>query len=264
MLRQTFLHIAGIGYRTEERLWKSGIRTWEDASAARLDRVVPSRLGRRLGGAVAESEDALRRGNYRFFADRLPSREHWRAWPEFRTRVAYLDIETTGLEIGWDALTVVGLYDGRRKRSFVRGENLGEFPEAVQQARLLVTFNGSRFDLPFLRRAFPRLRLDQLHVDLMGPLRRLGFRGGLKAIEGRLGIERTEETAGLRGSDAVRLWQAYEVGDEDALDILREYNLADVVNLEPLMGFAYDGLRSLALDRGFVPADRYRPRAHAL
>lgn len=261
MLRQTFLHIAGVGYRTEERLWRSGVRAWEDVSRARLERVVPPGLGRRVADAVSDSEDALGRGRYRYFADRLPVREHWRAWPEFRNRVAFLDIETTGLDLGRNAVTVVGLYDGRRKRSFVRGENLEDLPKVLGDARLLVTFNGSRFDLPFLRRAFPRMRLDQIHVDLLGPLRRLGFRGGLKAIERRLGIERSDATAGMQGSDAVRLWEAYERGEEDALDLLREYNLEDVVNLEPLMTFAYDGLRALALDRGFVTADRYVPGA---
>jgi uncharacterized protein YprB with RNaseH-like and TPR domain len=154
-------------------------------------------------------------------------------------------------------VTVVGLYDGRRKRSFVKGVNLEDLPDALEGVRLLVTFNGSRFDVPFLRRAFPRMRLDQLHVDLMNPLHRLGFWGGLKKIERRLGIERSDETAGMSGFDAVRLWAEYEAGDDDALDTLIAYNREDVVNLEPLANFAYASLKALVLDRGFVTADRY-------
>jgi len=34
--------------------------------------------------------------------------------------------------------------------------------------------------------------------------------------------------------------------------------MEDVVNLEPLASFAYDALRTLCLDRGFVTADRMR------
>ncbi len=259
MLRQTFLHVPGIGYRTEERLWAAGITSWEDVGRPETASTVPRHVLPRLEDTVQESREALRRGRYRYFAERLPPREHWRAWPEFRGAAGYLDIETTGLDIGRDAVTVVGLYDGRRKRSFVKGDNLEELPRALEDVRLLVTFNGSRFDVPFLRRAFPRMRLDQLHVDLVSPLHRLGFWGGLKRIERRLGIERSDATRGLSGFDAVRLWTAYEAGDDDALDTLIAYNLEDVVNLEPLAEFAYASLRALALDRGFVTADRYVP-----
>jgi uncharacterized protein YprB with RNaseH-like and TPR domain len=256
MLRQTFLHVPGVGYRTEERLWRSGVESWTDLGSARAG-AVPRHLRPVLEEEIGRSEDALRRGKYRYFAVRLPLREQWRAWPEFRGAVGYLDIETTGLDIGRDAVTVVGLYDGRRKRSFVKGDNLEDLPAALDGVRLLVTFNGSRFDVPFLRRAFPRMRLDQLHLDLMNPLHRIGFWGGLKRIERRLGIQRSDETAGMGGGDAVRLWSEYEAGDEDALDTLVAYNREDVVNLEPLAEFAYSSMRSLLLDRGFVTADRY-------
>lgn len=254
MLRQTFLHVPGVGYRTEERLWQSGVASWDDVLEDRMASVSPHLRGV-LGEEILRSEEALRRGRYRYFSVRLPLREHWRVWPDFRDAVAYLDIETTGLDIGRDAVTVVGLYDGRRRRSFIKGENLEDLPAALDPVRLLVTFNGSRFDVPFLRRAFPRMRLDQLHLDLMNPLHRLGYWGGLKRIERRFGIARSDETAGLGGFDAVRLWEAYESGDDDALETLVAYNLEDVVNLEPLAEFAYRSLRELALDRGFVSAD---------
>ncbi len=256
MLRHTFVHVRGVGYLTEERLWRHGIRTWDDFSLADRPPRMPATLARRIRDEVDRSSDALRRGRHRYFARVLPTPDHWRAWPEFRHAVAYLDIETTGLSLGRDAVTVVGVYDGRRKRSFVQGDDLEDLPAAMDRAKLLVTFNGCRFDLPFLRKAFPRMALNQIHLDVLHPLRRLGFFGGLKAIEAELGIRRTEDTAGLRGFGAVRLWHAYERGDEDALDLLLEYNMEDVVNLEPLAELAYEGLRSLALDGGFVTADR--------
>src|SRR2546428_211550 len=200
-------------------------------------------------------------GRRRYFARNLPARDHWRAWPEFANAIAYLDIETTGLSIGRDAVTVVGVFDGKRRRSFVQGDNLEDLPAAMERAKLLVTFNGSRFDVPFLRKAFPRMALDQIHLDLVHPLRRLGFVGGLKAIESQVGILRSEETTGLGGFDAVRLWHAFDAGDDDALDLLLEYNMEDVVNLEPLAELAYEGLRSLCLDGGFVTADRLPQRS---
>jgi uncharacterized protein YprB with RNaseH-like and TPR domain len=258
MLRETFVHIEGIGYRTEERLWRAGIRTWDDFSAARRPPRIGHRLAKRMEDEIERSTRALRSGHHRYFARKLPSPDQWRAFDAFRSHVLYLDIETTGWSLGRHAITVVGVYDGRRKRSFVQGVNLEDLPTVARRAKLLVTFNGSRFDLPFLRKAFPRFGMDRIHIDLLHPLRRLGFEGGLKSIEAEMGISRSDETTGLRGFDAIRLWHAYERGDDDALDLLLAYNLEDAVNLESLAQFAYESLRSLCLDRGFVTADRYR------
>lgn len=257
MIRETFVHIAGVGYRIEERLWRSGIRTWDEFSAARRPPRIGRRLARRISDEIERSAEALRTGRHRYFARKLPSRDQWRAFDTFRRHAMYLDIETTGFSIGRDAVTVVGVYDGIRKRSFVQGENLEDLPSVLRRAKMLVTFNGSRFDVPFLRKAFPRMGLDQIHVDVLHPLARLGFVGGLKAIEAEMGIARSDETSGLRGADAIRLWHSYEAGDDDARELLLAYNMEDVVNLEPLTEFAYSTLRSLCLDKGFVTADRY-------
>jgi len=143
MIRETFVHIAGVGYRIEERIWRSGIRTWDDFSAAPRPPRIGQRLARRIEDEVERSAEALRSGRHRYFARKLPSREQWRAFDAFRRHVVYLDIETTGFSIGRHAVTVVGLYDGRRKRSFIQGDNLEDLPGALRQAKMLVTFNGS-------------------------------------------------------------------------------------------------------------------------
>jgi uncharacterized protein YprB with RNaseH-like and TPR domain len=241
VLERTFLHVPGVGVVTEARLWRAGIRKWQDLLDARAQ--PPIRLRRPIEAlrCIEESCACLQRAEYRFFARSLPAREHWRAYPEFRQRIAYLDIETTGLSLD-HAVTVIGLYDGTGVHTFVRGDNMDEFPDAVSRYALLVTFNGATFDLPFLRRAFPSLPFDQLHVDLRYALSRLGHGGGLKAIEGRLGIRRSPETKGLDGFDAVRLWHEYLRGSEASLELLIRYNTEDVRNLEDLMRLAYEGL----------------------
>src|SRR5262249_50761743 len=129
------------------------------------------------------------------FADLLPGKEAWRLYRDFRTGCAFLDIETTGLGGPGDHVTTVALYDGLTLRTYVHGRNLHDFARDVAAYRLLVTYNGKTFDLPFLERAMG-LRLTQAHIDLRYVLKALGVGGGLKECERLLGVER-RETAGI-------------------------------------------------------------------
>ncbi len=79
MLRQTFLHIPGVGYRTEERLWKAGVTSWDRFPDGQTKARIPRSLARRIEDELDRSEDALRRRKYRYFAGNLAPREHWRA-----------------------------------------------------------------------------------------------------------------------------------------------------------------------------------------
>lgn len=262
MLRSTFLHVPTIGPATERRLWQRGIETWDDLPR-HGPRFVSRRQRRALEGELRRSRERLRARDAGYFARSLPRAEHWRAFHEFRARTAYLDIETTGLSTTRDKITVVGLWDGRRSRTFVRGINLAAFPAAVRRYDLVVTYNGARFDLPAIRHAWPSLRPGPLHVDLMGPLHRLGIYGGLKGAERQLGIRRSEETRGLVGWDAVGLWYRYCEGDAAALDLLVRYNREDTANLQPLMTFAYRSLKDACLRRGRVQSAKARRTTRA-
>jgi len=238
LLRGTFVHLPGVGPQTERRFWATGIGDWDSALSSRPPSGISPRRWDELRDLIEESYRRLQRRHYRYFAERLTLGYHWRAWPEFSDAAAYLDIETTGAGPGAQ-VTLVGIYDGVRVHQFLAGENLEDLPEFLERFAVLVTFNGSAFDLPFLKRRFRRLQLDQLHFDVRFGLQRLGIHGGLKKIEARLGVAREEDIAGLSGEDAVRLWWEYQAGDERALDLLLRYNAADVVNLETLADYAY-------------------------
>ncbi len=233
MLRHTFIHGHGIGPQTEENLWRSGAYTWEDfldlhgmgrIRGARLDRLVP---------LIRDSQTALGKRAIEFFSHRLPSGEQWRLYPDFADQAAFIDIETTGLEPGYDAVTVIGLYDHERFRVFIRGKNLREFPRVVARYPLVVSYNGAQFDLPFLRATFPSFR-PRAHLDLRYPLARLGYTGGLKGVERKAGIRRPRSVRELDGFDAVILWHEYQRGRRSALDRLIAYTRQDVLNLAPL------------------------------
>ena len=242
MLTATFCHAQGLGLASEQRLWEAGILSWEAAlqtpSALPLSDVKKELLVPALEASVA----ALDRGDSRWFQKNFPSAALWRGAKAFEESVAYVDIETDG---GYDAdsVTVIGLFDGFETKLYVKGQNLEDFASDINDYKLLVTFFGTGFDLPFLRRRFPELALDQLHIDLCPALRRLGQAGGLKAIEQRLGIRRVEEIEGMNGMDAVYLWARWERRrDKAALERLLAYNRADIENLKLLLEWAYPRL----------------------
>lgn len=258
LLDSTYIHAAGVGVLTERRLWDAGARTWEDYLAAPAGHwPLTSAQRAALTPIVEESRDRLEVEDAAWFSARIPGAEHWRAVPNFGHRIAFLDIETTG-GMEADDLTIVGLFDGFTFRQFVKGVNLEEFPEAIADTALLVTFFGTGFDLPFLRRAYPGLPLRQLHVDLCYALKRLGYRGGLKSIESQLGVRRSDATRGLSGWDAVRLWQEYLRGRTRSLDTLLAYNEEDVRNMADLLRFAYPRLANRASEGelGAIPPRR--------
>jgi uncharacterized protein YprB with RNaseH-like and TPR domain len=188
---------------------------------------------------VDQSRQEMESGNYTYFAKRLPPALHWRFFPEFRHSMAFLDIETTGLEPSYETITTIALYDGAAIRYYVKGDNLDLFPRDIARYKTIVTYNGKCFDLPFIEYQFG-IHLDQVHIDLRYILKSLGFSGGLKKCERALGVDRGE-LDGVDGYFAILLWNDYVKNkDRRALETLLAYNIEDVVNLETLMVKAYN------------------------
>jgi uncharacterized protein YprB with RNaseH-like and TPR domain len=245
VLKNTFIHIPGVGEQTERRLWQGGILSWEDFLAACGRRKLP--LLRRDQARRWIEDSLLHEADIDFFRNLLPVRDLWRLFDQFGSEAAYIDVETAGQPPERDYVTVIGLWAQGRLRQYIEGVNLGRFEADIAQFPLIVTFNGACFDLPVLRRQFPGLRLDAAHIDLRYLLRRLGFRGGLKRIEPVFGILRPPEVRMLTGYDAVLLWRRYRAGRMGALELLLRYNREDCINLERLMAQAYTMMRERIL-----------------
>lgn len=238
MLKNTYIHIPNIGATTEMKIWKCGIRSWEEYLKNHNTVKLPRTKRRQLFSGVEESIEQLSCGNHLYFARRLPSSLQWRAYWHFKEKTAYVDIETTGLSPQNDRITMIGIYNGKETKTYIKGINLEEAPDELNKYKQLVTFNGARFDLPFIEHEFQG-KFDQLHIDLLYPLKKIGYSGGLKKIESMLGMKRSEETEGITGLDAVRLWYMYERGNDEALETLIRYNTEDVVNLEKIIGMTH-------------------------
>lgn len=152
---------------------------------------------------------------------------------------AYLDIETTGLSATGGEITVIGIHltDGISERFIqligqeITAQSLLAVMEGVE---VVYTYNGSRFDLPFIHACLGVDLLDgRRHQDLMYDCWRRGLYGGFKAVEAQLGICR--EIKNVSGYDAVILWWKYRNhGSEEALTLLLGYNREDVLNLKLL------------------------------
>ena len=238
MLKKSFCHIPGVSSRLEEQFWSAEIHDWESFIQQPPLGLSPARI-RKLVDCLTESLCQLELCNPLYFSKLLPSRQHWRLFPLFRHTTAYLDIETTGLSRERDAITTIALYDGKCVRYYVQGKNLDRFRDDVKDYKLLVTYNGKGFDIPFIETCFD-ISLPQAHIDLMHVLRSLGFKGGLKGCEKQLGLDRGE-LEGVDGYLAVLLWRDYQrCGNTKALETLLAYNIEDAVNLETLMVAAYN------------------------
>ncbi|MFW5486890.1 MAG: ribonuclease H-like domain-containing protein [Desulfovibrio sp.] len=237
MLEHTFIHLPGVGEKTESRLWERGFLHWDDVIGQEDPPFSRAKKGLALS-ALEESRKRLAQRDCDYFAQRLPAGEHWRLFPDFGDKVGYLDIETTGLGNGsGDHITTIALYDGQTVRTYVHGRNLEDFEDDIRECSLLVTFNGKCFDIPFIERQM-RIKLPVAHIDLRFVLKALGMKGGLKSCEKQFGLDR-DELDGVDGYFAVLLWQEFEnTGNENVLETLLAYNAADVIGLEVLLHHA--------------------------
>ncbi len=254
MLKNTFLHVPRIGYKTEERLWKHGFLSWQDYLDKCNIHAISALNPEIISHFLEESTRELANHNARYFEERLRASDAWRLYDDFRPTTAFVDIETTGLYSGTDFITVIGLFDGKSTKVYIQGKNLEDFRDEIKKYSLLVTFNGKRFDLPFIRSVFGELPPLQGHIDILYPLRRLGYRGGLKSIERQIGLEREGSLKKADGYLAVLLWKEYQKGYTAALDTLVRYNLEDVVNLQYLADWVYnEGIAKLPIQTERLP-----------
>lgn len=234
MLRNTFIHLRGFGPKKEKTLWELGIFTWDDFERRFLTQgtLFPSSLEIELVRALTESRDALDHDDCDYFAERLPKTEHYRIALANPNSTVFLDIETTGLSQYYDHTTLIGLADVNRYHLYTKGDDIGPIADILARATCVVTFNGTMFDLKFLQKEFPDLRVPKAHVDLRFFGLRVGLRGSQKYIEQQLGFARPSAVSTVRGETAPLLWHRFTRGDMEAGQRLIEYNHSDIEGMK--------------------------------
>ena len=125
---------------------------------------------------------------------------------------------------------------------YIKGDDPAPLIKALSEAKAIVTFNGSLFDVPFLRSEFSGLSVPSAHVDLRFLAKRVGLPGGQKYVEASIGWHRLGALADLRGEAAPLLWHRYRRGDIAALELLLAYNYADIQGMKQIFDVAVDRL----------------------
>lgn len=242
LLKRSFVHLPGVGGLTEAKLHAKGVDHWDRLREdARLHFKAPRAA--RILEALQAAELAYRRGDAGYFSENLPRDGLWRMIPEFADRIAYLDIETTGL--GHPPLarstTITFLFRGELFQEHQAERKRKLLKKVLKEAALFSSFFGEAFDIPFLAAEFGLQELREMpHIDLCFWLKRLGYKGGLKRVQKRFPEISPRKSLDIDGYDAVRLWRMHEKGVPGALETLLTYNAEDVVVLEPLLVRAFN------------------------
>lgn len=182
-------------------------------------------------------------------------------------KALYLDTETTGLGPGAGTVAfLVGLafwdhdYGLVVEQLLVRqlGEEapvLARVKERIEQASMLVTFNGKSFDMPVLRTRFVMGRAtfprEPAHLDLVHVARRL-HKG--RGVGSKLGTVEREVLGFVRENDVPsgEVSQCYlhflRTGDTRALLGVIDHNAWDVVSMAAMVGLYGEPLEGTQLE----------------
>ena len=165
--------------------------------------------------------------------------KHWKElYEKFKHHALCLDVEATR----WNGpISVIGLYAPKEGeidyQAFVKGENLTteSLKQAFAECRLLITFNGTNYDVPEIKKQFPGVLPENIPViDLYLLAKRLDLNTGLKTLEQTFKINRKEGIENKR-KIATKMWKKYKnTGNRKFLNALIEYNRQDTINLYPL------------------------------
>jgi DEAD/DEAH box helicase domain-containing protein len=140
---------------------------------------------------------------------------------DLETKALAGDMAPDGEKIGWSrdrlhhmGVSVASAWDSKTGRIFSYFEDglliLSDLIDQIEDASLVVTYNGSRFDLPLLEDVMKRkIRIDR-HVDLLQVVYLLA--GKRFSLDAMCEINLGEKKSGV-GTDAPALWRSGRIDD---------------------------------------------------
>lgn len=242
LVEQSLCQIAGISPELECKLRRGGV-TSATLLDLRCDEIFPPSRTVRIRTSIERNRKFMNLGLTDAIVNAFPCGHRVRVLSDRFERACFLDIETDEQM----RITCISTQMDSQAATFLRGRNLDEFLDVWQQAELVVSFNGKRFDVPIIRRTFGLSRIPA-QIDLMDEARHYGLTGGLKQIEKMIGFVR-KGSGGMNGTDAIELWHRFQtLNDEGALELLKCYNREDVESLVVL----YKWLLRMSLENRLI------------
>jgi hypothetical protein len=244
MIQHTFQILDKVAETKEKNIWQQDIHDWDSFINSNSVKGISDDKKSYFDRQLLKAKKAIHNYDSSYFIDKLQSTETWRLYDSFKEDAIFLDIETEGVAKHAD-ITVVGLFDGLDTKTMIKGVNLDYniLKKELSKYKLIMTFNGSSFDIPFIRKRYDILPASP-HIDVMHLCARLNLRGGLKCIEKQFGIQRSKIIERFYGGDVLTLWRMYKAtGDKYYLELLVEYNEEDVFNLKKIMNYCNDRLK---------------------
>lgn len=237
MLRTDFSHINGLGYKTIQLLNSNNIYSWDDYlnKALLLKKTYRQSIANELKNSLLNLE--LKNADY--FAEKIKRSEIYKILLTFPKDTIFLDIETTGLSLYYDSITTIGYSKNGQYNVFIneKSQSAEKFLEDLASSKAIVTYNGTMFDIKFIKKLFPQAKFPKTHLDLRFFAKRYGLTGGQKAIEQQIGFKRKEEIKTVLGDAAPILWHKYRRGDKKSLKKLIEYNKADIQGMKFILDY---------------------------
>jgi len=235
MIRNSFIFLEKVQKRKELSIWNQGITNWNLFLKNDI-KGISKNSKEQYNRIIKEAQQALKEENPHFFINKLPQKEMWRLYEEFKEDSCFLDLEIDS----YGRIVVVGISNYYNTNFFVKGVNLNGIQSELSKYKIVITFNGGAFDLPKLKKEL-KINLNMPHIDLKPLCVNLGLKGGLKEVEKILNLRRPQHLYG----NPVELWKAFHAsGDKEYLDLLLDYNREDIENLKGVMDYVYKELRS--------------------
>lgn len=233
MIERTFIHCKGIGPTHQKKLEKVGLNNWDSVLNNSQNLPFNGKLATHFVNELTLCKQALTEKNIHLLVNKFPTKEQWRIVADFFEEASYFDIETTGFAEEVSQITLIVCYHKGKLYNFVKDENLDEFLDLLEDIELLLSFNGSSFDVPHVLNSFHIPEIPCPHIDLRWLCYHCNFRHGLKNIEMEMDIKRPDDLKGVDGLEAVYLWQHWENSrDVKSRQKLIRYCRADVLSLK--------------------------------
>jgi hypothetical protein len=248
MIRNSFIFLPLVSYKKEQNIWDQGIKNWDDFLKTENIKGISRKTKSSYDRIIRKAQQALRDNDSSFFIGKLPLIQNWRLYDFFKEEAVFLDIETSSSTSKNSYLTVIGLYDGFDTKIMIKNLNfnLKELKKELENYKLIITFNVSSFDIPYLNKKYPRLIPKIPHVDIRHICAKLGLKGGLKLIEQELGIKRQNKIVErMYGGDPLKLYRMFlGSGDKYYLKLLVEYNEEDIINLKKITDYTISNAKN--------------------